>query len=216
MWITCELVWCFYQLFGLSFWRHPFTAEDPWVSKWCNDKFPQICSDELMNKLIHILDDPRLSKCIADLNFGVNYSFKIEVQILYGLLDVFHFWTFLKLRKYKHYITCWMHHIFHPDHPRPVIISACIIELITMDDQTRQKNTVNPTAEILHSHQCQIKHLNIVFVYERKSQMATLYAPVIMPVGNRCKEATGRRPAAHRTQLLALKLLNSCSNWEDI
>ncbi len=85
-----------------------------------------------------------------------------------------------------------------------------------MDDQTRQKNTVNPTAEILHSHQCQIKHLNIVFVYERKSQMATLYAPVIMPVGNRCKEATGRRPAAHRTQLLALKLLNSCSNWEDI
>lgn len=80
------------------------------------------------------------------------------------------------------------------------------------DGRSRQKNTVNPTAEILHSHQCQIKRPNIVFVYERKSQMATLYAPVIMPVGNRCKEATGRRPASHRTQLLALKLLNSCSN----
>ncbi len=26
----CGLLWCFYQLFGLSFWRHPFTAEDPW------------------------------------------------------------------------------------------------------------------------------------------------------------------------------------------
>ncbi len=34
MWITCRLLWCFYQLFGLSFWRHPFTAEDPLVSKW--------------------------------------------------------------------------------------------------------------------------------------------------------------------------------------
>ncbi len=30
-WFTCELLWCFYQLFGLSFWRHPFTAEDPLV-----------------------------------------------------------------------------------------------------------------------------------------------------------------------------------------
>ncbi len=36
----------FYQLFGLSFWRHPFTVEDPLVSKWCNAKFLQICSDE--------------------------------------------------------------------------------------------------------------------------------------------------------------------------
>ncbi len=34
VWITCGLLWCFYQLFGLSFWRHPFTAEDPLVSKW--------------------------------------------------------------------------------------------------------------------------------------------------------------------------------------
>ncbi len=34
----------FYQLSGLSFWRHPFTAEDPSVSKWCNTTFLQICS----------------------------------------------------------------------------------------------------------------------------------------------------------------------------
>ncbi len=39
VWITCGL-WCFY-LFGLSFWRHPFTAEDPLVSKWCNANFLQ-------------------------------------------------------------------------------------------------------------------------------------------------------------------------------
>ncbi len=42
--ITCGLLWCFYQLFGLSFWRHPFTAEDPLVSKWCNAEFLQLFS----------------------------------------------------------------------------------------------------------------------------------------------------------------------------
>ncbi len=26
LWITWELLWCFYHLFGLSFWRHPFTS----------------------------------------------------------------------------------------------------------------------------------------------------------------------------------------------
>ncbi len=26
----------FYHLFGHSFWRHPFTLDDPLVSKWCN------------------------------------------------------------------------------------------------------------------------------------------------------------------------------------
>ncbi len=39
-------LWCFYQLFRLSFWRHPFTAEDPLLSKWCNATFLQICSHE--------------------------------------------------------------------------------------------------------------------------------------------------------------------------
>ncbi len=33
MWITCELLWCFYQLFVLLIWRHPVTAEDPLVRK---------------------------------------------------------------------------------------------------------------------------------------------------------------------------------------
>ncbi len=49
VWITCGLLWCFYQLFGLSFWWHPFTAEDPLVSKWCDAKFLQICSIEETN-----------------------------------------------------------------------------------------------------------------------------------------------------------------------
>ncbi len=51
MWITCGLVWCFYQLFGL--WRQPFAAvhfhaEDPLVIKWWNATFLKI-----MNLWIH-------------------------------------------------------------------------------------------------------------------------------------------------------------------
>ncbi len=51
---TCGLLWCFYQLFGLSFWWHPFTAEDPLLSKWCNAIFLQVWWRR--NKLIYILD----------------------------------------------------------------------------------------------------------------------------------------------------------------
>ncbi len=43
---SCGILWCFYQLFGLSFWRHPFTADDLLVSKWWNATFLQICSDK--------------------------------------------------------------------------------------------------------------------------------------------------------------------------
>ncbi len=50
----CGLLWCFYQLFGLLFWRHPFTAENPLASKWCNATF-------------------RFSE---NYSFGVNYYFK--------------------------------------------------------------------------------------------------------------------------------------------
>ncbi len=46
---SCGLLSCFYQLFGLSFWRHPFTAEDSLVSKWCNATFLQIFSHEETN-----------------------------------------------------------------------------------------------------------------------------------------------------------------------
>ncbi len=42
MWITCGLLWCFYKLFRLSFWRHPFTAGHPLLSKWRNATFLKI------------------------------------------------------------------------------------------------------------------------------------------------------------------------------
>ncbi len=49
--LTYGLLWCFYQLFGLSLWRHPFTALDPLVSKWC--RFLQICSNKETNLSIY-------------------------------------------------------------------------------------------------------------------------------------------------------------------
>ncbi len=72
VWITCRL-WCFYQLFGLSFWRHPFTAEHPLLSNWCNATFLQIW---WRNKLIYILDGLRVSTFSAHFHFWVNYYFK--------------------------------------------------------------------------------------------------------------------------------------------
>ncbi len=66
VWFTCGLLWCFYKLFGLSFWRHPFTAEDPLVSKWWNATFLQIW---WRNKLIYILDGLRVSTFSANLKF---------------------------------------------------------------------------------------------------------------------------------------------------
>ncbi len=73
VWIACGLLWCFYQLFGLSFWRHPFTAEDPLVSKWCNT-FLQIW---WRNKLIYILYGLRVTTFSSHFHFWGNYSFKI-------------------------------------------------------------------------------------------------------------------------------------------
>ncbi len=69
----CGLLWCFYQLFWLSFWRHPFTAEDQLLSKWCNAKFLQIW---WRNKLIYILGGLRVSTFSStfNLSFCVNYS----------------------------------------------------------------------------------------------------------------------------------------------
>ncbi len=57
VWINCGLLWCFYQLFGLSFWRHPFTAEHPLLRHWCSDTFLQTW---WRNKLVYISDGLRM------------------------------------------------------------------------------------------------------------------------------------------------------------
>ncbi len=70
VWSPCGLLWCFYQLFGLSFWRHPFTAEHPLLSKRCNATFLQIC-----------LDSNSSTHCTALFWVHVhwmNYSFNIQ------------------------------------------------------------------------------------------------------------------------------------------
>ncbi len=74
VWITCGLLWCFYQLFGLSFWRHPFTAEDPLLSNWCNATFLQIW---WRNKLI----SDSMSQFSENFHFWVNYSLKDVLKV---------------------------------------------------------------------------------------------------------------------------------------
>ncbi len=81
VWITCGLLWCFYQLFGLSFWRHPFTAEHPLLSKWCNATFLQIW---WWKKLILILDGLRVSTCSSNDHFCVNYSLHFQQILILG------------------------------------------------------------------------------------------------------------------------------------
>ncbi len=77
-WITCGLLWCLYQLFGLSFWRHPFTSEAPLVSKWWNAKFLHSMKK---NRLIYILDGLRVSTFQQIFIFG----WTIPLRLLYIL-----------------------------------------------------------------------------------------------------------------------------------
>ncbi len=48
VWSTCDVL----SADWLSFWRHPFTAEHPLMSKWCNATFLQISSNEEVNSFI--------------------------------------------------------------------------------------------------------------------------------------------------------------------
>ncbi len=67
----CGLLWCFYQLFGLSFWRHPFTAEHPLLRHWCRDTFLQTW---WRKTLVYISDGLRVSTFSANVHFWVNYK----------------------------------------------------------------------------------------------------------------------------------------------
>ncbi len=66
-------LWCFYQPFGLSFWRHPSTTEDNLVSKWSNAKFLQIFSGEETNPSISWMTWGWV--ILSKLSVWVNYSF---------------------------------------------------------------------------------------------------------------------------------------------
>ncbi len=86
--------WCFYQLFGLSFWRHPFTAEDPLVRKWCNAKLLQICLDgeknliNILENVIYILDGLRV--CIFQQMFNFGWTiFKMHYWVIISYILLF-------------------------------------------------------------------------------------------------------------------------------
>ncbi len=55
-WIQWNIV-MFYQLFGRSLWWHPFTTEDPLVSKWCNATFLQIWRNFSVNFSLSVRPD---------------------------------------------------------------------------------------------------------------------------------------------------------------
>ncbi len=76
VWITLWIIVMFSQLFGLSYWRHPFTAKDLFVSKWRNVKFLQICF-WLKDKLLSILDGLRVNKLLANFHFWVNIPLNV-------------------------------------------------------------------------------------------------------------------------------------------
>ncbi len=72
VWITCGLLWCFYHLFGLSFWRHPLT----W---WSSNVMLHFSKSVLMNKQTRVhLGWPEGEYTFNKLKFWVNYSFKNE------------------------------------------------------------------------------------------------------------------------------------------
>ncbi len=64
---SCGLLWCIYQLFGLSFWRHPFAADD----------FSQYL--QMKNKLIYILDGLCSRQCKRHSKYTW-YSFNINKE----------------------------------------------------------------------------------------------------------------------------------------
>ncbi len=105
VWITCGLLWCFYQLFGLSFWRHPFTAGDPLQSKWCNATFLQIW---WRNKLIYILDGLKMSTFSTYFHFGVNYYLKQKELVIEKNAVTVVNWNQLSKVKYAQVFFCSM------------------------------------------------------------------------------------------------------------
>ncbi len=84
VWITRGLLWCFYQLFGFSFWRHPFTAEDPLLNKriWWR------------NKIICISDGLRVTIFSANFHFGVNFLSDLNICIVTSQVNVSYSFVF--------------------------------------------------------------------------------------------------------------------------
>ncbi len=70
-WSCVDYLWIIVmQLFALSFWRHPFTAEDPLVSKRAS--FSKSVPTKKQTHLQYILDGQRVSIFSANFHFRVS------------------------------------------------------------------------------------------------------------------------------------------------
>ncbi len=83
----------FNQLFGLSFWRHPFTAEHTLVSKWCNNTFLEIWWR------IYILDGMSVS----------NFTFLGEIYLF--IFQIVAFWNLKRTKHFTILIKAWTQNV---------------------------------------------------------------------------------------------------------
>ncbi len=84
-WSGMDYLWIivmFCQLFGLSFWRHPFTAEDPLVSKWCEAISLKYKQTHLLHLLI-LVGLRVITFCFKPKHYQ-KFSFDFKKKIIMG------------------------------------------------------------------------------------------------------------------------------------
>ncbi len=100
------------HMFGLSFWRHPFTAEDLLVSKWCNDKFHQICSDEETNSSTLWMD-------WGWVHFQQNFIFAWTIALIYVFI------VLVSIRGFSFNMFCLLCLFLMQEHPHLDSLELC-------------------------------------------------------------------------------------------
>ncbi len=118
VWIIVKYLSAVWSLF----WWHPFTAEDPWASKWCNAKFLQMCSEEETNSFTFGMTWMRVNTFLANFHFWVNCFFKMHLlsyiillmqcfsQVLCIWIHLQVFWELVQLNHQKipfNFISTW-------------------------------------------------------------------------------------------------------------
>ncbi len=154
------LLLCFYQLFGLSFWRHPFTAEDPLACKSCNAKFIQNCSHEKTNSSTSWM-------AWGWLNFRVNYSFNL-MQMELGCVG----WKYNPNESFIHLQWTYSQHFFLSE-PKPI--------------RTKQNNILNglyfnPSQPWFHLHL--LKTVPCLPLQDDRYSLLFLYTLVVLTTDN--------------------------------
>ncbi len=122
-----------------SFWRHPFTAEDPLVSKWCNVTFLQIWWRNKLTYMWPWITKPVLSRWGIFVAIAKN-SVNVQQFFIFGQ-TLFFLKSHLnkdKHEKYRHISRCyfkcmrmrvyqgWNHLIISSDRRMCVFMSICV------------------------------------------------------------------------------------------